>query len=323
MEVEESVVFDIETVDVDSIDQLIKVVLNISKSESENSLYFRGENSDYGEMALTPSVYRNFQEKEHHIFREMQRFNDHEFSADKTAFDKLARMQHYQAPTRILDVSEDVLSALYFALNNAEKSATRVVYALEIDRDCIKYYDSDAASVVANLAKSPLITQGEPEKSKSALHRDANTFLFDRVAFNQQKSVNFLLHDIGEEKSYFRAIVDPAHLFSVFLVKPKYTNQRLLGQKGAFLLFGLNQDCVEKPIQLLQKVKRGNEENSLRINSSLSKKFHPLRKITKIRISCAVKMDSLAKLGISTPCIYPEMDWVAEFLKQKSASDNK
>jgi FRG domain len=250
----------------------------------------------------------------------MQRFNDHEFAVDKTAFDKLARMQHYLAPTRMLDMSEDVLSALYFALDQPEAGETGVVYVLEIDPDQVKYYDSDAVSVVANLAKSPLTNDGaSKEKSKTALHWDAARFLHDRVGFNGQVSVDFHLHDVREEKSYFRSLIDPAHLFSVLCVKPKYTNERLHGQKGAFLLFGMNFTDANNPIKLLQD--DPNQADALRINASLESGWHPIRKLTKIRLGRNINLKSLARLGVTKPYVYPEMDKVAEYLKAVHKED--
>ncbi|MGR9051071.1 MAG: FRG domain-containing protein, partial [Gammaproteobacteria bacterium] len=242
-----------------SLDELIRFVLQIKKTNDGNTLYFRGENQDFGEKALQPSIYREQNYIREHIFyREMQRFNDHEFFADKTAFDKLARMQHYQCPTRMIDISEDVLSAAYFALDvdeRKEKKPDSVLYVLEIDWNKIKYYDSDAVSVVANLAKTPLDNPDNTEKSKRAFAHDSLNFLYDREHFNNAdlKSIRFLLHDIKEEKPYFQNLIDPKHVFSLFCVKPKYSNQRILGQKGAFLLFGLNKKDVEKPIPVFEQ----------------------------------------------------------------------
>lgn len=304
--------FPVAVNDAKSIDELVRIVLTLEKTDQGNVLYFRGENSDYGENALTPSVFRQFLHREHQIYREMQRFNDHEFATDKTVFDKLARMQHYLAPTRMLDMSEDVLSALYFSLDARKDGETSAVYVLEIDSDMVKYYDSDTVSVVANLVKSPLNDGATGDKSKKSLHRDGVRFLHDKDGFNQQLSVKFLLHDIGEEKSYFRSLLDPLHLFSVLCVKPKYTNQRLLGQKGAFLLFGMSLNDASKPIRLLQN--DPSQADALRLNASLSSDWHPIRKLTKIRISCTINQRSLSMLGITKPYIYPEMDKVAEYL---------
>lgn len=74
-------------------------------------IYFRGETNDFEENALKPSVYRDdFIEKEELIYREISRFNNIDFSEDKTTFDRLSRMQHYFAPTRLIDLSDDPLN---------------------------------------------------------------------------------------------------------------------------------------------------------------------------------------------------------------------
>ena len=96
----------------------------------------------------------------------MQRFNDHEFLSDKTTFDKLSRMQHHSAPTRLLDITEDLMSAVFFSIDeidtksndkgnskNGKDTKNPRIYVFEIKEKSVKYYDSDAVSVVSNLAK--------------------------------------------------------------------------------------------------------------------------------------------------------------------------
>lgn len=311
--------FEIQEKRVKSIPQIIDEVLNFSFLSNKNSLYFRGEPEDFKDNALVPSIYRSEQllEVEHEIFREMQRFNEHEFGTDKTAFDKLARMQHYEAPTRLLDLSEDVLSALYFSIaskTNANLCKEGVLYLLEINKDKIKYYDSDAVSVVANLAKSPLSSQNGENKSKEKIIRDVKYFFSDLDKFNASKSIQYLLHDIREEKSYFSAKIKPEHLISIFFIKPKLNNNRLHGQKGAFLLYGLNCENFRKPIQIIKY-----DGDQARINSHMNAGFFmPVVQIKKLLVSCDIKLDSLAKLGVTTPFIYPEMDKVANYFKDKA-----
>ena len=298
-------------------------MLSFKPINPDNQVYFRGESEDYKDSALTPGIYRSQARHdhlahEHDIYREMQRFNDHEFDADKTAFDKLSRMQHYQAPTRLLDLSEDVLSALYFALLKApdchvKSNKKAVLYLLEISKESVKYYDSDAVSVVANLAKSPLMNgngfNGTEEKSKTSIVQTAKKLYEDKIEFNKSDCVAYLLHDIKEEKCYFSPKVQPRHLFSILFVKPKLTNNRLHGQKGAFLLFGLNPDDVGAAIPIIEY-----SSKKPRLNVSLSLGTTPIVKISKIMLSNAIKMCDLEKLGITKPFIYPEMDKVAEFL---------
>jgi hypothetical protein len=272
-----------------TLDELIRLVLQVQKTKEDNLLYFRGESKDHGINALTPSIYRNNNlVKEHKFYREMQRFNDHEFFADKTAFDKLARMQHYECPTRMIDISEDVLSATYFSLNKREKNTASILYILEIMEDKIKYYDSDAVSVVANLAKSPLENPSNNEKSKRAVCRDGLSHLNDRA-------------------KYCKTELD---LFSLFCVKPKYSNQRIHGQKGAFLLYGLNKNDAALSIPVFQQ-----SGSSLQL--ALVSGFHPIANVTKIKLSPQIQQSHLEKLGISTPYIYPELDKISEYLTNK------
>lgn len=303
--------YPIEEVVVSTIAELIEVVDAFELTDRNNKLYFRGENKDHGDSALVPGIYRSVVrlQQEHEVFREMQRFNDQEFTADKTAFDKISRMQHYQVPTRLLDVSEDVLSSLYFALADREhESQQSAVYLIEVKADQAKYYDSDAVSVVSNLVKAPLRSGATLFKSKADLLRDALLYRADIEVFNRADSASYLMHDIKEEKSYFSNKVDPEHLLSILFVKPKLTNNRLHGQKGAYFLFGLNQNDLNKAIPIIQ----GGE--SPRLNSSLQRSQLPMAKITKVLLGSEIRMKQLEKFGVTTPYIYPEMDKVSEYL---------
>jgi len=294
-------------------------VLTDLKPLSGGERYFRGEPEDFKEGAFTPSIYRDsgLLKSEPNIYREMQRFNDQEFRDDKTTFDKLSRMQHYGAPTRLIDMSEDALSALYFALNDQSKESDTgvpehdaVVYVIDVASKNLRYYDSDAVSVVANLAKSPFTN--DTKKNKRTIARDAHKYRARVKFFNQRRSTKFLLHDIKEEKPYFSSIIDPEHIFSVQCVKPKFTHSRINSQKGAFLLFGLNPEKLRKNIGLIEKC---GKKLCLTSNKTI---MHPVKRITKIVIEAKAinKMNkNLEKrLGVKTPFIYPEMDKVARYL---------
>jgi hypothetical protein len=294
-----------------SLDEVIRFVLQIEKTNPDNLMYFRGETKDRKEQAISPSVYREGNlKKEEYFYRETQRFNEEEFLSDKTTFDKLSRMQHYSVPTRMIDISEDLISSMFFALEEKDNNDNSVVYVMEMDKHKIKYYDSDAVSVVSNMAKIPMSEEGD--KTKERLRSNAYDYT-DIESFNRCNSVKFLLHEIKEEKPQFENIIDPKHIFSIFCVKPKYTNKRISNQKGAFLLFGLNKSEVEKPIELL--VKNG---DTIELNSDL-KNFSPISKITKIIIDSSVQKGSLHTLGITKPYIYPDLEKVSEWLKSDDA----
>ncbi len=291
--------------------ELVRFVSDIGK-KSQNLLVFRGEKRDYGVSALVPLVYRDgYIKKEDVIYRESQRFNDAEFSSDQGVFDRLSRIQHYTAPTRLIDVSEDLLSSIYFAIGEKDipsDTENAIVYIFEINNELIKYYDSDTVTVVSNLAKMPL--RNTNDKSKEALLRDATLYFKDINKFNDTESAKFLLHEIKHDKPQFSRIINPQHLTSVQFVLPKLTSNRIRSQKGAFLLFGLCPDNFDQPIKLL---KNGN------LNNKIKKVEHPVLKIHKAILpnSCIENMQKeLLSMGIKKSFIYPEIDKVSEFLKK-------
>ncbi|MCQ2101973.1 MAG: FRG domain-containing protein, partial [Fibrobacter sp.] len=124
--------------------------------------YYRGEAEDYGPTGATPSIARNGRlKKEAENFRETERHLPDEFAACRSTFEKLVLMQHYQIPTRLLDVTTSALQAVFFACYNDpdygmsdEKEGCRdgVVYVYEVPKDKIKNYHSDAVSILANIA---------------------------------------------------------------------------------------------------------------------------------------------------------------------------
>jgi hypothetical protein len=305
---------EIKEIQVHSIPEFMQQILAF-EYEGDCTVYFRGESKDHKGTAFQPSIYRKLKhlEKEHLIYREMQRFNNHEFTEDRSAFDKLSRMQHYLAPTRLIDFSEDALTALYFALATRKTCDDAIVYVTAVANEKIKYYDSDAVSVISNLAKLPLDNDDIREKSKRAIADDANKAMLksNRIdEYKNCKSTDFLLHEIKEEKSYFSHIIDPQHIFSAQFVKPKLTNTRIYGQKGAFLLFGLNFDDVKSHIPIIQY------ENNAPVLLDNILIQHPIKKILKLKISCKIDLTHLKKLGVTTPYIYTGMDKVSEHLKK-------
>lgn len=302
---------------VGSLSQLVKEVARLKLEHDQNFFVFRGEGQYWKDTALVPGVYRKpeFLKKEHTIFKEMQRFNDKDFTSDTSSFDYLSRIQHYSAPSRLLDVSEDLLSAVYFAVENHNPSnGDAVVYVLEIDHNKVKYFDSDAVSVVANLAKLPLKSQNN-KKSKHALLEKVKDVLalrseeYSIVKFNRCESAKFLVHEIGNEKPHFRNIVNPEHIISTYFVWPKLTSNRLRSQKGAFILFGLNFYDEEKPISLIKGGRLFRDEYAPTPLVNLHVFALKKHRVSKIK-------EQLYALGIKKPFIYPEMDKVAEYLKR-------
>jgi hypothetical protein len=233
---------------VSTVGGFIDKVLQMTNGNKE--VFYRGH-SNATKYKLQPSLFRKdehgnylYLDNEHTLYRELLVSNSIDFHGDNYTLDRLVRMQHYSLPTRLLDITSNPLMALYFAcksnigrrLNGRyvdEEIGEVIVFALE--RDKVKYFDSDTASCIANLARMP-------KTDKDAIDHSIE----DISVFNAQLPIQRLIHFVKEEKSFFEPHIQREHLRTVLCVKGKRSNDRISSQSGAFLLFGLDAVLDEK-----------------------------------------------------------------------------
>lgn len=114
----------------------------------EGRLFFRGQPKE--EYPLTSGIFRNNNIiKEFQYTQEIILWNADQF-VDKSNIEKLIFIQHYGAKTRLLDITEDPLVALYFACceNFRSKGCVYIFYAE--DRD-IKYVNDEEIQYIADI----------------------------------------------------------------------------------------------------------------------------------------------------------------------------
>lgn len=244
--------------------------------------FFRGHASNKYEFK--PSIYRSSSttkgiEDEDLIFKEAIRKCPSDFPNHLSTFEKLVKMQHYELPTRLLDITTNPLVALFFACNGSKDEDGEVII-FKVKKSDIKFYDSDAISVVANIARRPKTFKIPPYTNK--------------ISFNNSSEIQYLLHEIKYEKPHFQDVIVPSDVESVFCVLPKLDNPRIVKQAGAFFIFGIDKEK----------------------NNHAQFKLTPRR----ITINARGKKKILKELSlfdINESTLFPEIDKILHGIKQK------
>ncbi|WP_152620887.1 FRG domain-containing protein [Bradyrhizobium japonicum] len=251
----------------------------------ERPVAFRGE--QYTGWQTQPKVFRpdvGLYEHEKNAVRDLISIHPQEFQEDETMFDRLVRMQHFELPTRLLDVSTNPLVALYFATAEYKlngKAEDGKVQALFLPEERQRYYDSDRVSCMANLAN---FTADEKREM-------AKAYRLNRTDFNKHPVVRRLLWFVRIEKPHFEPQIDPRHLQQPVFVKPKMSNRRIIAQSGAFLIYGA------------RRLSNTQVDTDLR----LSRATVPAGRKAEIR-------NQLERLGIHASSLFPEIDKAAGFV---------
>lgn len=113
-------------------DFMDRIQKNVSdETEQPPALFYRGHADK--SFQLIPSIYRldegkSYREVEFHLYKDMLHRNPAAFAEDKTIFERLVRMQHYELPTRLLDVTQNPLVALFFACDGFPEKDGEVLF---------------------------------------------------------------------------------------------------------------------------------------------------------------------------------------------------
>lgn len=230
-----------------------------SKKQERVRFFYRGESEDYGKTCLTPSVFRDNNEKLAY-FDALTHFPQ-EFSG-LSNLSKLAKMQHYTYPTRLLDLTTNPLVALWFACSdynryggtNELKNKDGYLYIIAVHEDHILTFDSDRALLLACLAKlddeveKPALTQliytlAKRNHGVEDLYLTNDLVKLCRADDELQRGIQIFEKFIGEanrERSAFANYRTKAtDLYSTFIVRPQIENERLKKQEGVFAIFGI------------------------------------------------------------------------------------
>lgn len=271
----------------DSLEHLKQNISNIRKA-CPLVFYYRGEADSNWDT--TPSVLRDEYSwsRESFFFHEIQVRCPSDFN-NLTFLGKLVTMQHYNCPTRLLDITANPLNALYFACESKDDLDGKVIFFPMI-QGTISYGDADRALILSCI---PHLTYEEQQMLYNDIRKDLN-----KLVYHGDPSLHYLnklLLEIKTEKPSFEPRIEYGDLLNPLLVQPNMTNPRIANQQGAFLLSGLSES-----------------------HSDIVKKINARIADTQIIIPKERKQDILQQLnsiGINKGTIYPNMEQVAEYLK--------
>lgn len=255
-----------------------------------NERFFRGHSSLT--YKLEPSNFRFYNKKrvylhnEDKLYRELIINEPLPFNNDKNALEILTRMQHFGLYTRLLDVTSNPLTALFFACQSKHSEDGEVVI-IRPNKKNIKYYDSDTVSCITNIAK---LNINDKNKISSFLLKKPSPKKLNYSLTSHKK----FLHFIKEEKPYFQNLVKPSDLNRVVCIKSKLSNERILAQNGAFLLFGLKARMNER--------------------SDLNYLIHRIRIASSAKVKILKDLDLI---NINLRTIYPTLENTAKYLQDK------
>lgn len=274
----------------------IRKLASLNSSTPGGQFLFRGHSdADY---QIQPSVYRsaNLEQSEHLMIRQLLAQQPREFLEDAGIFDQLVRAQHYGLPTRLLDVTQNPLVALYFAVaSNPKKRASVVVFKPDIGKQ--RFYDSDRVSCLSTLA---LLTKSEKDdlrKSGQASLNGASSKLISGAPlqkFNESSEAQKLIQLVRHEKPDFRPIIQPYDLARPVAVIPRKLHSRIIAQSGAFIIFGLGKKLTSSDVNWIET-----EE----IHVAADEKSSIMR--------------DLANVGISESSLFPEIEKASIAIKNR------
>ena len=301
------ILFDSEKVDLRVISSIADFTKSLESAigDRRNPVYFRGHNRV--SYKLLPSLFRNekFYQNERGLYLDLLSSCPQEFMSLRSHIDILAEMQHYGLPTRLLDVTSNALTAMYFACEDEGiTSKTGEVIMLEIESERSKYYQ-DLETVM--LSSLPLLDHSEKQYLYDYARNNIKTTAGDK-AFEKLKA------EVRTERSYSSMREHLTDILEFYLVSPQKLNRRIMNQDGAFILCGLLDEIYSSnPFDGTNEKKYIFLEN-LRVKEKGKKAVLIVRNKEYI-------MKQLKIYGINRTRIYPEIDQVAGYIKNSIGSN--
>ena len=214
---------------------------NKLKSIMLEGVFFRGQSEEF--EFIIPSIFRDIKyiENEYELIKEAEISYPLEIQKIKYQSDKLALMQHYGLPTRILDITTNALVALYFAVSE-NKDKDGVVYLFN-KKNKEKILTSKSIPVIIKTVLSNLTYKEKlllDLTFRKIQNKELLLFSLKKVNYRILPIIEKIYDTIKMDIGFVPTNIKISDFYGLNFVTPLEVDERIIRQNAMFIIFGLD-----------------------------------------------------------------------------------